>query len=407
MSIARIATLRAELRDDTTLVATPTPRLTWTVATDSPGWVQASAELRAGDESVTLAGADSVLVAWPFAPLAPHESREVSMRAVSDGGVATDWSAPLAVEAAFLGEGEWAAEPIGLADPTRDAQPFRVRARFTLDSPVTRATLYWTALGVAEPEVNGAPVSDDVLAPGWTSYRDRLVHETVDVTALVQQGENVIGATVAGAWYTEKYGFFAFADRVYGDQPSFLAQLRLELGDGSVRTIATGSDWRADGDGPVVDSGIYAGEHQDLGRADAGWSASGYDDAHWAPVRVGAAAKPGYENVPVPEARIAPPVRRVETRQVEEVLDLADGRPDRRLRSESGRATPPPGQRPRRRQYHGAPCRGAGRGRTGPAPAAQLRIHRHVRPRRGPRGDSRVPLHVPRVPVRADRRLAG
>ena len=138
-----------------------------------------------------------------------------------------------------------------------------------------RALLFWTALGVAEPELNGSPVSDDVLAPGWTSYRDRLVHETVDVTALVREGENVLGASVAGGWYTEKYGFFNFAARLYGTQPSFLGQLRVTYADGTTATIAaTGDGWTAFGDGPIVDSGIYPGETQDLRRrAVPGWSA--------------------------------------------------------------------------------------------------------------------------------------
>ena len=120
-----------------------------------------------------------------------------------------------------------------------------MRTTFTIDRPVRTATLFWTALGAAEPELNGAPVSDDVLSPGWTSYRDRLVHETVDVTALVREGENVLGATIAGAWYTEKYGFFDFADRLYGTQPSFLAQLRVTYVDGAVETLAaTGEGWQ-------------------------------------------------------------------------------------------------------------------------------------------------------------------
>ena len=101
-----------------------------------------------------------------------------------------------------------------------------------------------------------------MLSPGWTSYRDRLVHETVDVTALVREGENVLGATIAGAWYTEKYGFFEFADRVYGDQPSLLAQLRVEYADGRSRGRRDRRRLAGFGDGPVVDSGIYAGEHR-------------------------------------------------------------------------------------------------------------------------------------------------
>ncbi|WP_345800589.1 family 78 glycoside hydrolase catalytic domain [Microbacterium sp. AZCO] len=314
--MTRIGMLRAELRDDTAFVATATPRLTWTVETDERDWVQASVELSDGVDTVTIEGTESSLVAWPFRPLTAGDSREVSVRSTAASGTRTPWSEPLQVEAGFLADGEWVAEPVGLAAPEREAQPALVRTAFTLDRPVSRALLFWTALGVAEPEVNGTSVSDDVLSPGWTAYRDRLVHETVDVTALVREGENVLGATIAGAWYTEKYGFFAFADRLYGTQPSFLAQLRVTFADGSVETLApTGAGWEASGDGPVVESGIYPGEHQDLRRA----------PVDWAPVRVGAAAKPGYENVPVPEARIAPAVRRIETLPVADVLATPAG----------------------------------------------------------------------------------
>lgn len=316
MTSARIASFRAELRDESVFVATATPRLTWTVETDEPDWLQAGAELDDGGTVVVTEDGESALVAWPFAPLRPGEQREVRVRARAASGTTTGWSAPLMVAAGFLADGEWVARPVGLAAPERDAQPAVVRTRFRLDRPVARVLLFWTALGAAEPEVNGHAVSDDVLAPGWTSYRDRLVHETVDVTALVQPGENELSATLAGAWYTEKYGFFAFADRVYGTQPSFLAQLRVTYDDGSVETVAaTGDGWDAAGDGPVVDSGIYAGEEQDLRRR----------ATVFAPARVGAAARAGYENVPVPEARVAPPVRRIETLPVVDVIATPSG----------------------------------------------------------------------------------
>ena len=313
---ARIATLKAELRDDTAFVATPTPRLSWTVETADAGWLQSAAELTDGTQTVVVEEADSALVAWPFEPLSPGESRQVRVRATDESGAQTDWSAPLTVSAGVLADGEWIALPIGLADPERGAQPAEVRTAFTIDRPVDRALLFWTALGVAEPAVNGEPVSDDVLSPGWTAYRDRLVHETVDVTALVRPGENQLSATIAGAWYTEKYGFFTFTDRLYGTQPSFLAQLRVTYADGAVETLAaTGDGWRAAGDGAVVDSGIYPGEHQDLRRIATAWT----------PARVGAAALPGFEHVPVPEARIAPPVRRVQTVPVADVIATPSG----------------------------------------------------------------------------------
>jgi alpha-L-rhamnosidase len=348
----RVAAVKAELRTDSPFLATPAPRLTWRVETSTPSWRQAAAEVTDGEATVALEGSESALVAWPFTPLAPGERREVRVRVTGVDGVVTPWSAPLAVEAGFLAPGEWVAEPIGLADPEREAQPALVRTTFRLDRPVRRALLLWTAFGSAEPELNGRAVSDDVLAPGWSATRDRLVHETVDVTDLLLEGENVVGATLAGAWYTERYGFFTFADRIYGDQPSFLAQLRVTFADGTVETVApTGPAWIATGDTEIVTSGIYAGEHQDL-RLRGPWSTpdavTSGTDRHWTPARVGLVARPGYENVPVPEARIAEPVRRHESLPVVarlatpsggEVLDFGQnlvGRLRLRVRGEAG-----------------------------------------------------------------------
>ena len=266
MIAARIDSLRAELRDDTAFVATATPRLTWTVESEEPGWLQAAADLTDGAATGHGRAAATACSSRGPSPRSPQGRLARSLCAPArptaprPHGAARSGSRP-----AFSRDDEWVAQPIGLADPARDAQPALVRTTFAIDRPVRQATLFWTALGAAEPELNGAPVADDVLSPGWTSYRDRLVHETVDVTALIREGENVLGATIAGAWYTEKYGFFDFADRLYGTQPSFLAQLRVTYADGAVETLAaTGDGWHAFGDGPVVDSGIYPGEHQDL-----------------------------------------------------------------------------------------------------------------------------------------------
>ncbi|MBD8517449.1 family 78 glycoside hydrolase catalytic domain [Plantibacter sp. CFBP 8804] len=318
--VARIGRLRAETRDDSPAVATPTPRLSWTVETGGSDWVQAWAELRDGSGvTARVEGRDSVLVSWPFTPLAPDEVRTVEVRAASTAGEETPWSEPTVVEAAFLADGAWTARFIGLAAPERPAQPIRVRRTFTVGGPVRRARLFWTALGAAEPQLNGMPASEDVLSPGWTAYGDRLVHETVDVTALVEPGENVLAATVAGAWYTERYGFFQFAERIYGDQPRFAAQLQLDYLDGTTETLVTDASWSAADGAELVDSGIYAGETIDTTLAEPGWSTTAFDASTWAPALVDDAAHP------VPEARIAAPVRRIEERAVAEVLTSPSG----------------------------------------------------------------------------------
>lgn len=326
-SAASVYGVQAELRDDSSVVPVPRPRLSWKVATDEPGWVQTSVRINNGHEEVTLKGPDSVLVEWPFADLAPGERQAVSIKVRSEEGVETGWSKPLRIEAGFLAPGEWIASPVGLDDPSEENLPARVRTEFELGDDVERATLFWTALGVAEPEVNGQKVSDQVLASDRTAYRDRLVHETVDVTGLVSSGKNVLAATMAGGWYTEKYGYYGLAQRTYGDQPSFLAQIRVEFTDGRVQTVApTGEEWLASDGGSVVSGGFYSGEHQDLRKEEPGWSNPGFDTTGWSPARVGAAALPGYENVPEPEARTAQPIRRIESLPVTDVITSPSGK---------------------------------------------------------------------------------
>ena len=49
---------------------------------------------------------------------------------------------------------------------------------------IKSARLYATALGAYEMFLNGKRVGDQVLAPGWTDYRERVTYQTYDVTAL-------------------------------------------------------------------------------------------------------------------------------------------------------------------------------------------------------------------------------
>ena len=79
----------------------------------------------------------------------------------------------------------WSALPIS-PDEDFDGAPL-LRGEFVLDKghgPVSRATLHATAQGVFEAFLNGEPVSDDVLSPGWSSYEWRLRYRTYDVTPL-------------------------------------------------------------------------------------------------------------------------------------------------------------------------------------------------------------------------------
>lgn len=318
MSTARVLSVRAERRDDSSVVATATPRLSWKTASSTPDWRQASAEIALGDAVATVTGRDSVFVPWPFAPLIPRQRVEVRVRVTGEDGSVSDWSEPQSIVAGFLADGEWRASMIGAAAPGSPAMPVLVRSEFEAKPGLLSATLYATAHGVYQAEVNGTPVDDEILKPGWTSYQWRLVHESTDVTALITDGANALGITLAGGWYTERYGFDGNANTFYGEQPAVAAQLVLEYADGTVETVATDASWRATTHGPITASGIYDGEHHDATRAIQGWSIAGFNDSTWTAVRVDAPA-------PVPEASIAPAVRAIDELPVREVITSPSG----------------------------------------------------------------------------------
>jgi len=313
---------RAEYRSDTPFTASSTPRLSWSTETEREGWLQASAELeltRAGAVSThEVTGRDSVLLDWPFVAIEPREAVSLRVRVIGEDGDASDWSAPRELVGGQLADGEWTANQIGLDDEA-PKHPARLRTEFAVDGDVARATLYATAHGAYQIEINGALVDDQILKPGWTSYQWRLTHETTDVTALLARGANAIGIDVAGAWFTESFGFAHGAVGFYGSRPAAAAQLVIEYADGRTVTLVTDSSWLASGDGPIRASGIYAGEDTDARLQQAGWSSPGYDASGWKPVRVD-------ETVVVPTPRSAPAVREIETLPVREVITTPEGK---------------------------------------------------------------------------------
>ncbi|PUB25997.1 alpha-L-rhamnosidase [Promicromonospora sp. AC04] len=315
-----VSRVRVERRTDGAFADNPTPRLSWTVESAVPGWWQAGAEVRLdGDQVRRLDTDESRFVPWPFDALAPHARHTLEVRVTGTDGEISPWSEPVTVRSTFLADGEWAASFVGLTDPAEPATPGLLRAELDLDGEVTRATLYASAHGVYQVEINGQDVDDAVLKPGWTAYQHRLVHEATDVTALLRSGANAVGVRLAGGWWTEQYGFHGAARTFYGDQPAAAVQLHVELADGTTRVLTTGPDWRGAATGPVVTSGIYAGERIDAGRAVPGWSLPGFDDSAWPAVRVDASDV-------VPEPAIAEPVRRVDELPVREVITTPSGR---------------------------------------------------------------------------------
>jgi alpha-L-rhamnosidase len=269
------------------------PRVSWQTLAPAD-WSQHSYELRISGQggeqtSGRIQSAESVLMPWPFSPLESREQATIQIRTwgTSDGDP-SGWSAPLVFEAGLLDPKDWTAKAVAPAwdeDHDVDQPPPRFRRSFNADPAIASARLYVTAHGLYEVEINGNRVGDEALAPGWTSYGQRLRYSTFDVTDLITAGDNAIGAWMAEGWYRGRIGFKGGTRNVYGQDVALLAQLEITYEDGTRKTVATDGSWKASR-GPLLLASLYDGERYDARLEQAGWSNADYDDHEWSGVRI-------------------------------------------------------------------------------------------------------------------------
>lgn len=194
------------------------------------------------------------------------------------------------------------AEPAG--GPKRQRPAYHLAGEFGVPGPINSAYLYASAHGVYEAFINGRRVGDWELTPGFTAYRKRLQVQTFDVTSLVVEGRNALGAILSDGWWRGQHGV---ARRVndYGESTAFLAQLVVTLRSGTALTFGTDSTWRSRAS-HILGADLIAGEVHDLRLRVRGWAVPGADRSSWDEVRV---VDHGFHQLCVSPA---PPVRRIE-----------------------------------------------------------------------------------------------
>ncbi len=108
------------------------------------------------------------------------------------------------------------------------------RKDFSVYKPVTSATLSITARGVYEATLNSQRVGDFIMAPGWTSYHNRIQVQTYDVTELIQE-DNTLILELAEGW------FWRLKNK---SQPkAIIAELHIVYKDGTEEYIGTDESW--------------------------------------------------------------------------------------------------------------------------------------------------------------------
>lgn len=296
------------------------PRLSWKLQASARGIMQSAYQIRTAESPDALVAGTGLV--WDSGKVASDQSVHVvyggsalqigqrvywQVRVWDQGGAASDWSESAYWEMGLLDASGWQAEWItpDWDEDIKQSQPAPfLRRAFQLDGVVKSARVYVTSLGLYELHLNGQRVGDGVLTPGWSSYDDHIQYQTYDVTALLAQGQNAVGAILADGWYRGWLGFEGNRN-TFGDHLALLLKLQVTYVDGRTAVITSDGAWKAT-TGPIRWADIYMGEVFDATQELTGWASVGYDDSAWKGVRA-------YEHSKaIVSAQVAPFIKRQE-----------------------------------------------------------------------------------------------
>ena len=123
-----------------------------------------------------------------------------------------------------------------------------------------------TGLGVYYLYLNGKPVGEEVLKPGFTHVLKTRRSFTYDITdAFVKKAgaANQLSAQVTPGWWADKI-VTQHNDGMQGDKPAFRAVLEITYQDGTKECFGTDLEhWTAGVAGPVTHAAIFDGEYYD------------------------------------------------------------------------------------------------------------------------------------------------
>ena len=204
-----------------------------------------------------------------------------------------------------------------LGDPGELPQPAALlRHTFAISKSVQSARLLVTALGSYRAFINGSRVGSDVMTPDFTDYRKRVLYQAYDVTGLLVNGNNAIGAVLGDGWYGS--GLTWVGMHFFPPPDRFIAQLEIDYADGTHDTILTDDSWKA-APSAIVRSDIYGGEFYDARLRQDGWNKANFDDSKW-----NAAVVADAPTIQV-SSQITDPARVITTLQPKSVTPSANG----------------------------------------------------------------------------------
>ena len=307
------------------------PRFSWQLSSDKRNIKQRAYELFVSDDkgkvwtSGKVTGDASVEIPYRGNALQSDHKYNWNVKIWDNNGKAATAAEHATFSTGFLHTGDWKAKWIeaGYVEDSINRPAILFRNQFNLEKKIKSANLYITAHGLYEVQLNGKRVGDAYLTPGWTSYNKRLQYQVYDVTGMLTNGGNVIGASVGNGWYR---GYLAWDDNknIYGKTLGLLAQINVVYSDGTTETIITDEKWKST-NSAIKSVEIYNGETFDARDEKNGWSSTGFNDAIWKGINiltVGLDNLTYTENEPVKKHETFKPIKIITTPLGEKVLDF-------------------------------------------------------------------------------------
>ena len=132
--------------------------------------------------------------------------------------------------------------------------------RFPCRGNLIAARLYIVGLGLYDAQLNGMPLSNEVLAPGVWDYEGEVQYQTFDVTSLICE-ENDFNVMLGNGWYKGRFGLEQA--RPFGEKYALLAELHMAYSDGTQQVFCTDESWLWRESDIAGTNGIYDGETLD------------------------------------------------------------------------------------------------------------------------------------------------
>ncbi len=135
------------------------------------------------------------------------------------------------------------------------------------EQKIASAKWMTAGLGVYTLYVNGQPVGEEILKPGFTHYAKTRRSFTYDITSLLQTGadaENMLSVQVTPGWWGDKIITPSGTEGMLGKKTAFRGVLELTFADGTKKLYGTDlQNWKAGIAGPVKHAAIFDGEAYD------------------------------------------------------------------------------------------------------------------------------------------------